>query len=189
MLLPKYTFFSIRGIPKRFKVTDVVDTAFPEGDWRNPENILYDQFPVEPYLGDSEVMAYKYRASATGVYVTLFRSESLLIFRLSFWASDADVELCATLINTMLRKHRRACLYKGQQQLPCLTDEDVRRMQAERRKYLKRLLVKREPFDMEGFHRDVSVASITPMSAPRLAENVSMLRQRLVDEQWVNRDD
>ena len=62
-------------------------------------------------------------------------------------------------------------------------------MQAERRKYLKRLLVKREPFDMEGFQRDVSVLSIKPMSALGLAENVSMLRQRLVDEQWVNGDD
>lgn len=187
MLLPKYTFFSIRGIPKRFKVTDVVDTAFPEGDWRNPENILYDQFPVEPYLGDSEVMAYKYRASATGVYVTLFRSESLLIFRLSFWASDADVELCATLINTMLRKHRRACLYKGQQQLECLTEEDIRRMQEYRRKYVERLLAGRKPFVMEGIWDDLEVNPTCPMPAPVLAAQVSLLRQNFVDLQWRDR--
>lgn len=155
----------------------------------DPLDHEYYQLFLEPLQGDDAVVAYKYFASATGVYVTYFRDECFLLFELSVWGSDADAELCATLINTMLRKHRRACLYKGQQQLPCLTDEDVRRMQAERRKYLKRLLVKREPFDMEGFQRDVSVLSIKPMSAPGLAENVSMLRQRLVDEQWVNGDD
>lgn len=187
MLLSKYTHLIVRGIPKRFNVTGVLDVAFQEEDVDDPLDHEYDQLFLEPLQGDDAVVAYKYFASATGVYVTYFRDECFLLFELSVWGSDADAELFAALINTMLKKHRRARLYKGQQQLECLTEEDIRRMQEYRRKYVERLLAGRKPFVMEGIWDDLEVNPACPMPAPVLAAQVSLLRQNFVDLQWRDR--
>ena len=181
----KYDKLTIEGLPKKFKVYYALDYLYsgcqlPD----NPDDILYDEWPVECDEGEDAMMVYEYNKSATGVYVAYNETVHALSFELSSWASDADVSLYVKLVNAVLKKHPRAKLYAQYDILKGLTEEDERKMIADRQSYVKRLLKTKEGFTMEGlFHGfTLEVAHLRP--APTLDIQAKDLREMFADMQW-----
>ena len=181
----KYDKLTIIGLPKKFKVYYALDYLYsgcqlPD----NPDDILYDEWPVECDEGEDAMMVYEYNKSATGVYVAYNETVHALSFELSPWASDADVKLYVKLANAVLKKHPRTKLYAQYDILKGLTEEDEKKMIADRQSYVKRLLKTKEGFTMEGlFHGfTLKVAHLRP--APTLDIQARDLRQLFADMQW-----
>ena len=181
----KYDKLTIIGLPKKFKVYYALDYLYsgcqlPD----NPDDILYDEWPVECDEGEDAMMVYEYYKSATGVYLAYNETVHALSFELSPWASDADVSLYVKLVNAVLKKHPRTKLYAQHDILKGLTEEDEKKMIADRQSYVKRLLKTKEGFTMEGlFHGcTLKVAHLRP--APTLDMQARELRQMFADMQW-----
>ena len=181
----KYDKLTIIGLPKKFKVYYALDYLYPDDQLPdNPDDILYDEWPTDGEEGEDAMMAYEYNKSATGVYVAYNETVHALSFELSPWASDADVSLYVKLVNAVLKKHPRAKLYAQYDILKGLTEEDEKKMKADRQSYVKRLLKTKEGFTMEGlFHGcTLKVAHLRP--APTLDIQARELRQMFADMQW-----
>ena len=181
----KYDKLTIIGLPKKFKVYYVLDYLYPDGQLPdNPDDILYDEWPTDGEEGEDAMMAYEYNKSATGVYLAYNETVHALSFELSPWASDADVKLYVKLVNAVLKKHPRAKLYAQYDILKGLTEEDEKKMIADRQSYVKRLLKTKEGFTMEGlFHGcTLKVAHLRPAST--LDIQARELRQMFADMQW-----
>ena len=181
----KYDKLTIIGLPKKFKVYYALDYLYPDGQLPdNPDDILYDEWPTDGEEGEDAMMAYEYNKSATGVYLAYNETVHALSFELSPWASDADVKLYVKLVNAVLKKHPRAKLYAQCDILKELTEEDERKMIADRQSYVKRLLKTKEGFTMEGlFHGfTLKVSHLRP--APTLDIQARDLRQLFADMQW-----
>ena len=184
----KYDKLTIIGLPKKFKAyhaLDYLDALYPGGQLPdNPDDILYDEWPADGDEGEDAMMVYEYNKSATGVYLAYNETVHALSFELSPWASDADVRLYVNLVNMVLKKHPRAKLYAHYDSLKGLTDEDEKKMIADRQSYVKRLLKTKEGFTMEGlFHGcTLKVAHFRPAST--LDIQARELRQMFADMQW-----
>ena len=181
----KYDKLTIIGLPKKFKVYYALDYLYsgcqlPD----NPDDIIYDEWPADGDEGEDAMMAYEYNKSATGVYLAYNEAVHALSFELSPWASDADVSLYVNLVNAVLKKHPRTKLYAQYDILKGLTEEDEKKMIADRQSYVKRLLKTKEGFTMEGlFHGfTLKVAHLRP--APTLDIQARELRQMFADMQW-----
>ena len=181
----KYDKLSIIGLPKKFKVYYVLDYLYPDGQLPdNPDDILYDEWPADGDEGEDAMMVYEYYQSATGVYLAYNETVHALSFELSPWASDADVSLYVKLVNAVLKKHPRTKLYAQYDILKGLTEEDERKMIADRQSYVKHLLKTKEGFTMEGLAHDftLKVAHLRP--ALTLEIQARELRQMFADMQW-----
>ena len=181
----KYDKLTIIELPKKFKVYYALDYLYPDDQLPdNPDDILYDEWPADGEDGEDAMMVYEYNKSATGVYVAYKETVHALSFELSPWASDADVKLSVKLVNAVLKKHPRAKLYAQYELLKGLTEEDGKKMIADRQSYVKRLLKTKEGFTMEGlFHGcTLKVAHLRP--APTLDIQARELRQMFADMQW-----
>ena len=181
----KYDKLTIEGVPKKFKVYYALDYLYPDGQLPdNPDDILYDEWPADCEEGEDAMMVYEYYKSATGVYLAYNETVRALSFELSPWASDADVSLYVKLFNAVLKKHPRAKLYAQYDILKELTEEDEKKMIADRQNYVKHLLKTEEGFTMEGlFHGfTLKVAHLRP--APTLEMQARELRQMFADMQW-----
>ena len=181
----KYDKSTIIGLPKKFKVYYALDYLYPGGQLPdNPDDILYDEWPTDGEDGEDAMMVYEYYKSAAGVYVAYNETVHALSFELSPWASDADVKIYVNLANAVLKKHPRTKLYAQYDLLKGLTDEDEKKMIADRQSYVKRLLKTKEDFTMEGlFHGcTLKVAHLRP--APTLDMQAKELRQMFTDMQW-----
>jgi hypothetical protein len=181
----KYDKLTIIGLPKKFKVYYALDYLYPAGQLPdNPDDILYDEWPTDGEEGEDAMMVYEYYKSATGIYVAYNETVHALSFELSPWASDADVKLYVKLVNAMLKKHPRTKLYAQCDILKGLTDEEEKKMIADRQSYVKRLLKTKEGFTMKGlFHGfTLKVAHLRP--APTLDIQARELRQMFADMQW-----
>ena len=184
----KFDKLTISGLPKKFKVyyaLDYLDALYPGAQLPdNPDDILYDEWPADGDEGEDAMMAYEYYKSATGVYLAYNETVRALSFELSPWASDADVRFYVKLVNAVLKKHPRAKLYAQYDILKGLTEEDEKKMIADRQSYVKHLLKNKEGFTMEGlFHGfTLKVAHLRP--APTLDIQARELRQMFADMQW-----
>ena len=182
----KYSKLIISGIPKSFDVTYAGDYLQPMGDDIQPEDILYDFYFAEADedKGEEAVYLFKYNESATGIYLLHTPHLQTLVIELSPWASEADVLLYATFINTILAKHKRAHLYDKYAPLKGLTDDDVLRMIKDRKAYLKRQLTTKEGFTMEGLNADftLQVAHLRPAISPEV--QIQKLQRLFVAMQW-----
>ena len=181
----KYDKLTIIGLPKKFKVYYALDYLYPDGQLPdNPDEILYEEWPADGDEGEDAMMVYEYNKSATGVYLAYNETVHALSFELSPWASDADVKLYVKLANAVLKKHPRTKLYAQYDILKGLTEEDEKKMIADRQSYVKRLLKTKEGFTMEGlFHGfTLKVAHLRP--APTLDIQARDLRQLFADMQW-----
>lgn len=181
----KYDKLTIVGLPKKFNVYNVVDYLYPDdGQPESPDDMVYDFLPTE--CGDSEdaIVAYEYNESATGVEVVYEEVSHSMTFSLSSWVSDADVWMYTKMVNAVLKKHPRAKLYAQYDILKGLTEEDEKKMIADRQSYVKHLLKTKEGFTMEGlFHGCTQkVAHLRP--APTLDIQAKELRQMFADMQW-----
>ena len=189
----KYDKLTIIGLPKKFKAyhaLDYLDALYPDGQLPdNPDEILYDEWPADGDEGEDAMMAYEYNKSATGVYLAYNETVHALSFELSPWASDADVRLYVNLVNMVLKKHPRAKLYAHYDSLKGLTDEDEKKMIADRQSYVKHLLKTKEGFTMEGlFHGfTLKVSHLRP--ALTLDIQARELRQMFADMQWEKEED
>ena len=94
------------------------------------------------------------------------------------------MKLYVKLANAVLKKHPRTKLYAQYDILKGLTEEDEKKMIADRQSYVKRLLKTKEGFTMEGlFHGfTLKVAHLRP--APTLDIQARDLRQLFADMQW-----
>ena len=181
----KYDKLTIMGLPKKFKVYYALDYLYPDDQLPdNPDDILYDEWPADGEEGEDAMMVYEYYKSATGVYLAYNETVQALSFELAPWASDADVSLYVKLVNAVLKKHPRTKLYAQYDILKGLTEEDEKKMIADRQSYMKRLLKTKEGFTMEGlFHGfTLKVAHLRP--APTLDMQAKELRQMFADMQW-----
>lgn len=181
----EYDKLTIEGVPKKFKVYYALDYLYPDGQLPdNPDEILYDEWPADGDEGEDAMMAYEYNKSATGVYLAYNETVHALSFELSPWASDADVSLYVKLVNMVLKKHPRAKFYAQYDIVKGLTEEDEKKMIADRQSFVKRLLKTKEGFTMEGlFHGfTLKVAHLRP--APTLDIQAKELRQMFADMQW-----
>ncbi len=156
----KYDKLTIIGLPKKFKVYYALDYLYsgcqlPD----NPDDIIYDEWPADGDEGEDAMMAYD-------------------------WASDADVSLYVNLVNAVLKKHPRTKLYAQYDILKGLTEEDEKKMIADRQSYVKHLLKTKEGFTMEGLFHDftLKVAHLRP--ALTLEIQARELRQMFADMQW-----
>ena len=181
----KYDKLTIIGLPKKFKVYYALDYLYsgcqlPD----NPDDIIYDEWPADGEEGEDAMMVYEYNKSATGVYLAYNETVHALSFELSPWASDADVSLYVKLVNAVLKKHPRTKLYAQYDILKGLTEEEEKKMIADRQSYVKHLLKTKEGFTMEGlFHGcTLKVAHLRP--APTLDMQARELRQMFADMQW-----
>ena len=184
----RYDKLTIIGLPKKFKVyyaLDYLDALYPDGQLPdNPDEILYDEWPADGEEGEDAMMAYEYNKSATGVYVAYNETVHALSFELSPWASDADVSLYVKLVNAVLKKHPRAKLYAQYDILKGLTEEDEKKMKADRQSYVKRLLKTKEGFTMEGLFHGCTLKVAHRRPAPTLDIQARELRQMFADMQW-----
>lgn len=181
----KYDKLTIIGLPKKFKVYYALDYLYQDRQLPDhPDDIIYDEWPADGDEGEDAMMAYEYNKSATGVYEAYNETVHALSFELSPWASNADVSLYVKLVNAVLKKHPRTKLYAQYDILKGLTEEDERKMIADRQSYVKHLLKTKEGFTMEGlFHGcTLKVAHLRP--APTLDIQARELRQLFADMQW-----
>ena len=186
----KYDKLTLVGLPKRFKVYDVVDYLCPaDHQPESPDDVIYDFLPEECDEGEDAIVVYEYNESATGVQVVYEEASHSLIFSLSLWVSDADVRMYTKMINAVLKKHPRARLYSHYEHLKGLTEDDEKKMIANRLSYVKRLLKTKEGFTMEGLFRDftLKVAHLRP--APSVDIQALELRQLFTDMQWKQTDE
>ena len=181
----KYDRLTIVGLPKKFKVYDVVDYLFPDDHQpESPDDVIYDFLSEECGEGKDAIVAYEYNESATGVEVVYEEASHSLTFSLSPWVSDADVRMYTKMVNAVLKKHPRARLYTHYELLKGLTEDDEKKMIANRLSYVKRLLKTKEGFTMEGLFRDftLKVAHLRP--APTVDIQALELRNMFVGMQW-----
>ena len=181
----KYDKLTIVGLPKRFKVYNVVDYLYPDdGQPESPDDVIYDFLPKECDEGEDAIVVYEYNESVTGVEIVYEEAAHALTFSLSHWASDADVRIYTKIVNAVLKKHPRARLYAHYDLLKGLTEDDEKKMIANRLSYVKRLLKTKEGFTMEGLFRDftLKVAHLRP--APTVDIQALELRNMFVEMQW-----
>ncbi len=145
----KYDKLTIVGLPKKFKVYNVVDCLyFDDHQPESPDDVIYDFLPEECDEGEDAIVAYKYNESATGVEAVDEEAAHALTFMLSHWASDADVRMYTKMVNAVLKKHPRVRLYAHYEHLKGLTEDDERKMIANRLSYVRKLLKTKEGFTM-----------------------------------------
>lgn len=125
----KYDKLTIVGLPKKFKVYDVVDYLYPDDHQpESPDDMVYDFLSTECDDGEDAIVAYEYNESATGVEVVYEEASHSLTFSLSPWVSDADVRMYTKVVNAVLKKHPRARLYSHYELLKGLTEDDEKKM-------------------------------------------------------------
>lgn len=181
----KYDKLTIEGVPKKFKVYYALDYLYPDGQLPdNPDDIIYDEWPTDGDEGEDAIMVYGYNKSATGVYVAYNETMHALSFELPPWASNADVSLYVKLVNAVLKKHPRTKLYAQYDILKGLTEEDEKKMIADRQSYVKRLLKTKEGFTMEGLFHDFTLKDAHLRPALTLEIQARELRQMFADMQW-----
>ena len=181
----KYDKLTIIGLPKKFKVYYALDYLYSGCQLPDdPDDIIYDEWPADGEEGEDAMMAYEYNKSATGVYVAYNETVHALSFELSPWASDADVSLYVKLVNAVLKKHPRAKLYAQYDILKGLTEEDEKKMIADRQSYVKHLLKTKEGFTMEGLFHGCTLKVVHLRPAPTLDIQARDLRQMFADMQW-----
>ena len=186
----KYDKLTIVGLPKRFKVYNVVDYLFPDDHQReSPDDVIYDFLPEECDEGEDAIVVYEYNESATGVEVVYEEVAHALTFSLSHWASDADVRIYTKIVNAVLKKHPHARLYAHYELLKGLTEDDEKKMIANRLSYVKRLLKTKESFTMEGLFRDFTLKVVHLRPAPSVDIQALELRQLFTDMQWKQTDE
>lgn len=182
----KYSELTIVGVPKSFDLSYAVDYVQPMTEDMNLEDILYDAYPLEydKTKNTDACVIFKYNESATGIYVSHTPHLQTLTLGLSPWAVEVDVLLCASFVNAILSKHKRARLYDKYAPLKGLTDKDVHQMIKERKRYLKHLLTMKEGFTMEGINASFSlfVADLKP--AISVDMQVLELQRSFVGMQW-----
>ena len=103
---------------------------------------------------------------------------------LSPWAVEADVLLYVAFINAILKKHPRTKLYDKYDIIKNLTDIELNRMLADRRKYLKRLLQTKDGFTMEGINDDFTLQVADLRKAASIEMQVIELQQVFTKKQW-----
>ena len=180
----KYDELTIIGLPKSFKIYKAIDYLYPNGEPDNPEEVLYDEYFVECDEGEDASIVFKYNESATGVYVVYNSTVNALNLWLSPWAVEADVLLYVAFINVILKKHPRAKLYGKYDIIKNLTDIELNRMLADRRKYLKRLLQTKDGFTMEGINDDFTLKVADLPKAASIDMQVTELQQVFTKMQW-----
>lgn len=182
----KYSNLTIAAVPKSFKIWDVVDYVQDLSEDASPDDVQYDFYSAEcdEEKGEDACVLFKYDESATGIYVTHTSHLQTLSLELSPWAVETDVLLYALFVNAFLTKHKRARLYDKYAPLKSLTDEDVQKMIGERKRYLKRLLITKEGFTMEGINADftLTVAHLKPAASVDI--QIQKLQQLFVKMQW-----
>lgn len=182
----KYEDLIIVGLPKTFDVWDLVEYLQPETELVNPDNIVYDAYPAEcdEEKGEDAIALFKYNESATGVVLVHNPQLQSLSLWLSPWAVEADVLLYAAIVGAVPAKHRKAHLYEKYAPLKGLTDDDVQRMIADRKKHLKKLLATTDGFTMEGLNASYTlvVAHLRPAASPDM--QVLELQNAFVRMQW-----
>lgn len=186
----KYDKLTIVGLPKKFNVYNVVDYLYPDGGQpESPDDMFYDFLPTECCDGEGAIVTYEYNESATGVKVVYEEASHSLTFSLSPWVSDADVRMYTKMVNAVLKKHPRARLYTHYELLKGLTEDDEKKMIANRLSYVKRMLKTKEGFTMEGLFLDftLKVAHLRP--APSVDILALELRQLFTDMQWKQTDE
>ncbi len=174
----------IIGLPKSFKIYKAIDYLYPNGEPDNPEDVLYDEYFVECDEGEDASIVFKYNESATGVYVVYNSTVNALNLWLSPWAVEADVLLYVAFINAILKKHPRTKLYDKYDIIKNLTDIELNRMLADRRKYLKRLLQTKDGFTMEGINDDFTLQVADLPKAASIDMQVTELQQVFTKMQW-----
>ena len=187
-LFMKYSHLIISGVPKSFELWESVEYLQPVYEGMNPDDILYDAYPAEcnEAKGEDACVLFKYNESATGVYVAHTPYLQTLSLDLSPWAVDADVLLYASYINGILKRHKRARLYDKYAPIEGLSDEQVQKMMAERRAYLKRLLAKEKGFTMDGINAGLTFVVEHLRPAISLDMQILALQQSFVKMQWKN---
>jgi len=180
----KYGELTIIGLPKSFKIYKAIDYLYPNGEPDNPEDVLYDEYFVECDEGEDASIVFKYNESATGVYVVYDSTVNALNLWLSPWAVEADVLLYVAFINVILKKHPRTKLYDKYDIIKNLTDIELNRMLADRRKYLKRLLQTKDGFTMEGINDDFTLKVANLPKAASIEMQVTELQQVFTKMQW-----
>lgn len=180
----KYDELTIIGLPKSFKIYKAIDYLYPNGEPDNPEDVLYDEYFVECDEGEDASIVFKYNESATGVYVVYNSTVNALNLWLSPWAVEADVLLYVAFINVILKKHPRTKLYEKYDIIKNLTDIELNRMLADRRKYLKRLLQTKDGFTMEGINDDFTLKVANLPKAASIEMQVTELQQVFTKMQW-----
>lgn len=180
----KYDELTIIGLPKSFKIYKAIDYLYPNGEPDNPEDVLYDEYFVECDEGEDASIVFKYNESATGVYVVYDSTVNALNLWLSPWAVEADVLLYVAFINAILKKHPRTKLYDKYDIIKNLTDIELNRMLADRRKYFKRLLQTKDGFTMEGINDDFTLKVANLPKAASIDMQVTELQQVFTKMQW-----
>lgn len=180
----KYDELTIIGLPKSFKIYKAIDYLYPNGEPDNPEDVLYDEYFVECDEGEDASIVFKYNESATGVYVVYNSTVNALNLWLSPWAVEADVLLYVAFINVILKKHPRTKLYEKYDIIKNLTDIELNRMLADRRKYFKRLLQTKDGFTMEGINDDFTLKVANLPKAASIDMQVTELQQVFTKMQW-----
>ena len=187
----KYSNLIISGIPKSFDLCDAVESLQPWQEDMKPDDMLYDFYPAEcdEDKGEDACVIFRYNESATGFYVLHSSHLQTLSLELSLWAVETDVLLYASFVNMILKKHKRARLYDRYAPLKDLSEEDIQKMIAERKRYLKSLLTTKEGFTMEGINAGftLKVAHLRPAISPDM--QVLELQQQFVRMQWELEED
>lgn len=186
----KYDNLTIVGLPKKFNVFNVVDYLYPDDHQpESPDDMVYDFLPEECDEGEDAIVVYEYNESVAGVEVVYEDASHSLTFSLPRWASDADVRIYMKIVNAVLKKHPRARLYAHYELLKGLTEDDEKKMIANRLSYVKRMLKTKEGFTMEGLFRDftLKVAHLRP--APTVDIQALELRRLFTDMQWKQTDE
>lgn len=191
----KYEKLTISGIPKKFDVWDLCNYIQPITEDMDLEDILYDALPDEcdEDKGEDAVVIFKYYESATGVRIIHTPHLQILSLWLSPWAVETDVRLYAALIGAILAKHKKAKLYDKYAPLKGLTEDDIRYMISERKKYIKRLMTTKDEFTMKGIHAEYILTNdpsyITHLPANLIDSKITALQDIFVKLQWIENEE
>ena len=180
----RYKQHEIVGLPKTFKVYHTLDYLRPQGVELPPECLTQDFHPLEWDKEERGIIAFKYNESATGVEILHDMHLQTLSLYLSEWAVEADVLLYVDIVNAVLKKHPRSKLYAKYDILKGLTDLDANRMITERKRYLKRTLINKDHFTMEGLNSSFTLAVEHLRPASSVDMQVFELQRMFTKMQW-----
>lgn len=178
----------IEGMPKKFKVDTILDYLYNEEMPTNPYCQKYGFKTIDnnnPASPGEAIIAFRYDLSATGVILLHSSELNTLTFMVPEYASEADVLLFATLINSIRSKHPRTSAFDfSGEKIKYVTSKEIDEMNRDRRNIIHKNLLTKEGFRMDGINQSYILKVEHLIDYSSIDMRAYELMQTFISIQW-----
>lgn len=178
------SYYKLVEVPGYFRVSNILGYLDLLGKELIDSSVCdYRTIPRKRQKGVQSVLVFMSGRSATGVVLVYDRNAHIIECTLSPYAVADDVYLFGCVINAILKKHHKACLFDATgTQLKRITLPDMVEMLHERQLQLKQLL-QQDDFVLTGMNCSVSKKAELSGIVDEDAQ-LFRLQQVFVSKQW-----